>query len=835
MPSTDDKLTNEEWVHKKIKWYAKERRCYKMYADVLKAVLEQAANRYAPLAIIQARAKTVASYAEKIQRKINKYRLTDNKGKPLHPLTDLCGVRVITHTLPQVKAMCKFIEDNFDIDWANSVDVATRLRTREFGYLSVHYVVRFEPGVFPTNEVLIKIPETIYGLDAEIQVRTILEHAWAAIEHDVLYKSAFKKIPEKWERDFARLAAVLEEADEDFHRLQSGLTAYAASYGAHMTAEQMQAEMDRLDVVLEVDPKNMDIAYRIAKLAMCSGNWTKAVKVLKPFASSHFAPVLRDLGVAMCRLHKRGSRNFRQGQKYLEQAIALDPTDSDAIASLGGTWKGINEEKVLVQYRRAFEANPDDPYPLGNYLEYEIAKRKDLSPISFAMHSLKNAIQRCRDQADVGMNMPWAFYDMGKFYLLLKEPYKSLHMYAKAVSVSSAMGMIETSLKSVERLEVVKEEIPGLEWARRLLLLAIGARLGGDRLPRAVKMLALKVHRPLHGPVIIVAGGCDVRAEQQMKGYRQLLLKAFRNFNGTVISGGTAAGVSGLVGDIGATYPETIHTVGYVPRNASADKDKSRYREIRRTTGNDFSPMEPLQAWSDVISSRVPMTQVKLLGIGGGLIAAVEYRLALALGVNIGVMKDSGRAVSELLMDEDWKCSEKLLELPADPMTISAFVDFGVHRLPDPMRETIARSIHKSYQRIRATHLKNYDQSMVEWDKLPENLKESNRQQVDHLFRALKLLGYTVSKARNRKKIALKKFAKSEIEIMAQIEHGRWNVERLLNGWTLGQEKDISKKISPYIVGWKELPEAVKELDRQMVPTIPKILAKVGLEIRRQK
>ncbi len=69
-----------------------------------------------------------------------------------------------------------------------------------------------------------------------------------------------------------------------------------------------------------------------------------------------------------------------------------------------------------------------------------------------------------------------------------------------------------------------------------------------------------------------------------------------------------------------------------------------------------------------------------------------------------------------------------------------------------------------------------------------------------------------------------------EVEIMAEMEHTRWNVEWLLDGWTWGERRDIIKKTSPYLVGWSELPDDVKEWDRQTVRKIPQFLARVGLE-----
>jgi hypothetical protein len=76
-------------------------------------------------------------------------------------------------------------------------------------------------------------------------------------------------------------------------------------------------------------------------------------------------------------------------------------------------------------------------------------------------------------------------------------------------------------------------------------------------------------------------------------------------------------------------------------------------------------------------------------------------------------------------------------------------------------------------------------------------------------------------------------FTEDEIEIMAKMEHARWNEERLRDGWRWGKKRDIIKKTSPYLVGWSELPEDAKERDRQTVRKIPELLAKVGLEIQR--
>jgi len=828
-------LPDDDWVLAWIKWYGANRKRYVKLAKVLQDVLQEAANRYAPLAIVQTRPKDLASYAGKIQRKVQRYRQTDSQGCLLHPITYRCGARVITHTLDQVKSVCRFIEDHFEIGPENSLDVATRLNANEFGYLSVHYIVRFKPGMFPTRDISVRHARTMCDLTAEIQVRTLLEHAWADMSHELAYKGTFS-VPKKWDREFARLAAILENVDEAFCRADKGLSAYAANYGAYMPREEMLSEIAKARVVLQFDPENVEAAHRIARLAMCLGDWTQVIKTLKPLTGLQRPAILRDLGVAMCKQYKTGGRNFLQGQEYLNRAVQLDPTDSDAIASLGGTWRGIDNNKALDYYRQAFEVNPTDPYPLGNYLEFEIAKRRNLRAVSPAMPSLKAAVRKCRDQADVGMNIPWAFYDTGKFNLLLQKPYDSLVAYAKAVCDSTHVGMVETALKSVKRLKVVRQEIPGFEWMRRFLSVAIAGRFTRSRLPDRFKKLATKVsrtHKALEGPIVILTGGCDGMPAMRMTSYRKIVTTAFADFKGTIISGGTKSGIGRLAGDVGQARRGEIRTVGYLPANTAADSDRHRYHDIRRTDGTRFSPLEAIQAWIDIIDAGLSVSDITILGIGGGVVSEAEYRMALALGARVGVIGDSGGAVSDLLTDADWCESPSLFQLPADPMTIRAFVSPRVPAMRADIRATIARAIHDCYRENQSKTAVSEDPSLSQWDKLPSHLRDSNHHQADHIEAKLALVGCTIDKAGAPGR-ARKKFTNREVEFLSEMEHGRWNNERIFDGWMLGETKDIEKKISPYLVPWDQLPEEIKEYDRQAVRGMPDFLASAGLEIRKK-
>jgi hypothetical protein len=78
----------------------------------------------------------------------------------------------------------------------------------------------------------------------------------------------------------------------------------------------------------------------------------------------------------------------------------------------------------------------------------------------------------------------------------------------------------------------------------------------------------------------------------------------------------------------------------------------------------------------DIVSSGIHPSQVRLLGINGGSIAAAEYRIALAFGAKAAMVEGTGREASRLLSDPEWADPELgLLSLPANKEAISSFLN----------------------------------------------------------------------------------------------------------------------------------------------------------------
>ena len=67
------------------------------------------------------------------------------------------------------------------------------------------------------------------------------------------------------------------------------------------------------------------------------------------------------------------------------------------------------------------------------------------------------------------------------------------------------------------------------------------------------------------------------------------------------------------------------------------------------------------------------------------------------------------------------------------------------------------------------------------------------------------------------------------------MEHGRWNIERLMQGWKYGKKKDKEKKISPYIAAWEAVPKDIQQYDILFVQNLPFVLEKIGIGVYEKK
>ncbi len=153
---------------------------------------------------IESRIKTYASIKEKIKRKTDKNISIDQ-------IEDIVGIRIIVLFQRDYEKLHDLISSNFSI--IDFDDKSKILQDNQFGYQSNHYVIR-------VPDSWLKIP-SFKGLDklsAEIQVRTVAQHIWAAASHKLQYKRE-DSVPKKLRRSIHRISALLETVDLELSRL----------------------------------------------------------------------------------------------------------------------------------------------------------------------------------------------------------------------------------------------------------------------------------------------------------------------------------------------------------------------------------------------------------------------------------------------------------------------------------------------------------------------------------------------------------------------------------------------------------------------------------------
>jgi ppGpp synthetase/RelA/SpoT-type nucleotidyltranferase len=247
---------------KAVEAYEKVRRRYEDCAESVYTVLKTTlALESLKVHTIEPRAKASDSFGRKAATPAEDDPDRPKYDDPLGEITDLAGVRVITYLLEDVERVNTVIEREFEIvEKSNKSGFLEE--EQKLGYQSIHYLVRF-------SEPRSLLPEyrRFVHMVTEIQVRTILQHAWAEIEHDIQYK-AVEEIPRSIRGRFTSLAGLLEIADREFQAISDEdrrarndarrLVAQGNLDGVEVTSDALKAY---LDVRLGPDGRMTDFSY----------------------------------------------------------------------------------------------------------------------------------------------------------------------------------------------------------------------------------------------------------------------------------------------------------------------------------------------------------------------------------------------------------------------------------------------------------------------------------------------------------------------------------------------------------------------------------------------
>ena len=282
---------------------------------------------------IKGRVKSFESYLKKYIRCL--------KGgyAPSH-ITDIIGIRVICIFLEDISAAEKLLKEKFTV---SEVERKGETHTfREFGYESIH--------------LLVAIPDDITGAHglvccetAEIQIRTIMQDAWAEVEHELIYKAEFTPFDTPLKRKLAAVNASLSLADIIFQEVRAYQRELNGALGKRRSSFFQKIE-DSTDVVLFSD---------LSPLTKTSGTGTSVDSDLSRI-SAPTPETIDDL--LLDALHAHNKNHFVEAISIYTRILEMKP--AQAVSALIYKHRGMayfarsHYEEAISDFSQSLKLDP---------------------------------------------------------------------------------------------------------------------------------------------------------------------------------------------------------------------------------------------------------------------------------------------------------------------------------------------------------------------------------------------------------------------------------------------------------------------------------------------
>ncbi len=207
---------------------------------------------------IESRVKSWSSISGNIEK-------TNLELKNILQLDDFVGVRLIFLFKRDLNKCSELIEKYLEV--IEKEDTASRLDESQFGYQSYHYVIKL-----PKKWLSIPTLRDFAKYKAEIQIRTIAQHIWAAASHNLQYKQE-DNVPKTVKRSIYRVSALLETVDLEFERVLSEREEYVTELKPETQDEKLNVDLLKkiLDSHLPIKNRTDDEDYSglITNLSNC--------------------------------------------------------------------------------------------------------------------------------------------------------------------------------------------------------------------------------------------------------------------------------------------------------------------------------------------------------------------------------------------------------------------------------------------------------------------------------------------------------------------------------------------------------------------------------------
>lgn len=197
------------------------------------------------IASIESRTKSIESLKGKVER-------GDKSGKygTLSDVTDLSGLRIISYLKEDCNRISELMRANFLIDEKNTTFKENDLDPDRFGYQSIHLILSYSPD-------RLKLPEfkRFSGMKFELQIKTLLQHTWSAIDWKLRYKKT-TEAPKRLRRRLFRISALLDAADDELSFVYDQVTDIKKFYVDAISRGDLAIEIDRESIDVYCDLKS---------------------------------------------------------------------------------------------------------------------------------------------------------------------------------------------------------------------------------------------------------------------------------------------------------------------------------------------------------------------------------------------------------------------------------------------------------------------------------------------------------------------------------------------------------------------------------------------------
>jgi putative GTP pyrophosphokinase len=337
-------------VKEAVDWYSQNKVIYEALCrraeSIIKEVLDLENINYQS---VTSRAKSIESY--KLKASKPKYR------DPCSEIMDMTGLRVITYTDSDANRVFEVMKNTFELIPTLSSDKTEELGVDKVGYRSLDCIAML-------GKERLKLPENrlFRNLRFEIQIRTILQHAWAEFEHDRNYK--FKGLlPKNLRRRLSLVAGNLESIDREFDRLSEEIDAYSTEVEQRTNKGDLAIPIDSVSLTAFLNEKfrnlvnegivNPDLMQGKVTIEELSVMGVDNLKKLDDITPKDFAEKARPFYLASLQEREQPS-NF---SSIVIDILMIYDAELYFQKAWNDRWQGIDRETVelLVAYGVDFE------------------------------------------------------------------------------------------------------------------------------------------------------------------------------------------------------------------------------------------------------------------------------------------------------------------------------------------------------------------------------------------------------------------------------------------------------------------------------------------------